>query len=98
MHCYLISFNNPISIKLKKNKINEHHDITADSKQFPTEAVLVMQAGGSLGAYECGVFKALAKHNVWFDIIAGTSIGSVNATVIADSIRSKLQKNNTISL
>src|SRR5689334_1547191 len=86
-----------MSIKLKKNKkMNEHHDIAADSKQFPTETVLVMQAGGSLGAYECGVFKALAKHNVWFDIIAGTSIGSVNATIIADNIRSKLQKNKKI--
>ena len=40
------------------------------------ETVLVMQAGGSLGAYECGVCKVLAKHNIEFDIIAGTSIGS----------------------
>ena len=44
-----------------------------------------MQGGGSLGAYECGVFKSLAKHGIKFDIIAGTSIGAVNAGVIAGS-------------
>ena len=47
------------------------------------ETVLVMQGGGSLGAYECGACKALAKHNIKFDIIAGTSIGAINATIIA---------------
>ncbi|HJS81408.1 MAG TPA: patatin-like phospholipase family protein, partial [Nitrososphaera sp.] len=46
------------------------------------ETVLVMQGGGSLGAYECGVYKALAKHDIKFDIIAGTSIGAVNAGII----------------
>jgi NTE family protein len=44
-----------------------------------------MQGGGSLGAYECGVFKTLAKHGVKFDIVAGTSIGAVNAGIIAGS-------------
>jgi predicted acylesterase/phospholipase RssA len=28
------------------------------------ETVLVMQGGGSLGAYECGVYKTLSKHGV----------------------------------
>jgi NTE family protein len=41
-----------------------------------------MQGGGSLGAYECGVYKSLAKHNVKFDIVAGTSIGAINAAII----------------
>jgi NTE family protein len=49
------------------------------------ETVLVLQGGGSLGAYECGVYKALAKHNIKFDIIAGTSIGGVNASLIASN-------------
>jgi NTE family protein len=52
-------------------------------KQLPIETVLVMQGGGSLGAYECGVYKTLAKHNVKFDIVAGTSIGAINAAIIA---------------
>ena len=38
------------------------------------ETVLILQGGGSLGAYECGVWKTLAKHNIKFEIIAGTSI------------------------
>jgi NTE family protein len=49
------------------------------------EAVLVLQGGGSLGAYECGVYKALSKHGIKFDIVAGTSIGAVNAAIIAGS-------------
>jgi NTE family protein len=52
-------------------------------RQLPIETVLVMQGGGSLGAYECGVYKTLAKHNLKFDIVAGTSIGAINAAIIA---------------
>ncbi len=47
------------------------------------ETVLVMQGGGSLGAYECGVYKILAKHGIKFDVVAGTSIGAINAAIIA---------------
>jgi NTE family protein len=49
------------------------------------ENVLVLQGGGSLGAYECGVYKALHEHGIKFDIVAGTSIGAVNAAIIAGS-------------
>ena len=43
----------------------------------------ILQGGGFLRAYECGVWKTLAKHNIKFEIIAGTSIGAVNAPIIA---------------
>jgi NTE family protein len=49
------------------------------------ENVLVLQGGGSLGAFACGVFKALVKKNVRIDIVAGTSIGAVNAAIIVGS-------------
>jgi NTE family protein len=49
------------------------------------ENVLVLQGGGSLGAFACGVFKALVKKNVRVDIVAGTSIGAVNAAIIVGS-------------
>jgi len=49
------------------------------------ENVLVLQGGGSLGAFACGVFKALVKENVRIDIVAGTSIGAVNAAIIVGS-------------
>lgn len=47
------------------------------------ENVLILQGGGSLGAFGCGVFKALANNNIKIDIVAGTSIGGVNASIIA---------------
>ena len=49
------------------------------------EIVLVMQGGGSLGAYECGVYKILEKHNIKLDIVSGTSIGAINASIISGS-------------
>ncbi|MDW0285461.1 MAG: patatin-like phospholipase family protein [Nitrososphaeraceae archaeon] len=47
------------------------------------ENVLILQGGGSLGAFGCGVFKALCQKGIKLDIVAGTSIGSVNAAIIA---------------
>jgi NTE family protein len=52
-------------------------------KELPIETVLVLQGGGSLGAYECGVYKTLVKHNIKFDVVSGTSIGALNAAIIA---------------
>jgi NTE family protein len=39
------------------------------------ENVLILQGCGSLGAFGCGVFKAIAESGVTIDILAGTSIG-----------------------
>jgi NTE family protein len=50
------------------------------------ENVLVLQGGGSLGAFGCGVFKALANNNIKIDIVAGTSVGGINAAIIAGSV------------
>jgi NTE family protein len=49
------------------------------------ENVLILQGGGSLGAFACGVFKAFAKKDIKFDIIAGTSIGAINGAITAGS-------------
>lgn len=49
------------------------------------ENVVVLQGGGSLGAFACGVFKALANNNMKIDIVAGTSIGGINAAIVAGS-------------
>jgi NTE family protein len=53
------------------------------------ENVLILQGGGSLGAFGCGVFKALANNNIKLDIVAGTSIGGINAAIIAGSKNEK---------
>ncbi|MFL6481722.1 MAG: patatin-like phospholipase family protein [Nitrososphaera sp.] len=66
------------------------------------QRALVLQGGGALGAYEAGVFNALCedlarkneeKHNnnnnnnrMLFDIVAGTSIGAVNAATIVGTM------------
>lgn len=49
------------------------------------ENILIMQGGGSLGAFGCGVFKGLMKRNIRIDVAAGTSIGAVNAAIIVGS-------------
>ena len=70
-----------------------------NKKNEDEENILLFQGGGSLGAYECGVSKTLAKHKVWFDIIGGTSIGAVNAAVLVSNIinhqKAKTDNNNT---
>jgi predicted acylesterase/phospholipase RssA len=38
----------------------------------------------ALGSFGCGMFKALVKQKIRIDIV-GTSIGAVNAAIIADS-------------
>ena len=57
-----------------------HHKI---SRQI--ENILVLQGGGSLGAFGCGVFKTLVKHGLKFDIVTGTSIGAINGAIITGS-------------
>jgi NTE family protein len=49
------------------------------------ENVLILQGGGSLGAFACGVFKAFAKKKIKFDIISGTSIGAINGAIATGS-------------
>ena len=62
------------------------------------ERALVLQGGGSLGAYGAGAYKALyeslyknaaneaQKRKPIFDIIAGTSIGAINAAVLVSYV------------
>ena len=45
--------------------------------------VLVLQGGGALGAYQAGAYEALAEADLLPDWIAGVSIGSINAAIIA---------------
>ena len=47
------------------------------------ENVLVLQGGEFLNAFGCGVFKALADNDIKIDIVAGTSMGGINAAIIA---------------
>src|SRR5215468_8320032 len=44
---------------------------------------LVLQGGGALGAYQGGVYQALAEANLHPDWVAGISIGAINSALIA---------------
>ena len=59
------------------------------SKQL--EIGLVLQGGGALGAYECGALNALLElmdqfaargHKIVLKVVAGASIGSINAACV----------------
>lgn len=50
---------------------------------LPGQVVLVLQGGGALGAYQVGVFHALHAASIEPDWVIGTSIGAINAALIA---------------
>lgn len=55
---------------------------TAQPRSADEDCILVLQGGGSLGAYQAGVFESLSKvyrEPTW---VAGISIGSINAALI----------------
>ena len=61
-------------------------DVTAMKHRgpIPFECIaLVLQGGGALGAYQAGVYEALAEADIQPDWVAGVSIGAINAAIIA---------------
>ena len=53
---------------------------------------LVLSGGGSKGAYQIGVYKALRKMNIKIDIVTGTSIGAINGMfVVQKNLRKVLR-------
>ena len=53
------------------------------SNGLPGQVVLVLQGGGALGSYQAGVYQALHEAGIEPDWIIGTSIGAINASLIA---------------
>src|SRR5882724_1209627 len=50
----------------------------------PFECIaLVLQGGGALGAFQAGVYQALAEANMHPNWVSGISIGAINAALIA---------------
>lgn len=63
-----------------KDRLHEE-DFALD--RIPPQTVLILQGGGALGAFECGVVKALEEEQIFPDIVAGISIGALNGAIIA---------------
>jgi len=66
------------------------HDTQAPSvfdKSALGQIVLVLQGGGALGAYQAGVYQALDEAGIEPDWVIGTSIGAINAGIIAGNTR-----------
>ncbi|MGU7773028.1 patatin-like phospholipase family protein [Burkholderia sp. MR1-5-21] len=51
--------------------------------ELPGQVVLVFQGGGALGAYQLGVYQAMDESGIQPDWVIGTSIGAINAALIA---------------
>lgn len=86
-------------IGIEKKKISISSDVVSlESKKARPHRALVLQGGGALGAYEAEVFKTLAeklpredeengeKGRPLFDIVAGSSIGAVNAAILVSYV------------
>ena len=43
---------------------------------------VVLSGGGSKGSYEIGVWKALRRLHIKYDIVTGTSIGALNGALM----------------
>ncbi|HWO63320.1 MAG TPA: patatin-like phospholipase family protein [Umezawaea sp.] len=50
---------------------------------LPGPVGFVLGGGGSLGAGQVGMLKALAEHDITPDLVVGTSVGSVNGSLLA---------------
>ena len=48
---------------------------------------LLLQGGGALGAYQAGVYEALAEADLHPHWVAGISIGAINSAIIAGNPR-----------
>jgi NTE family protein len=50
---------------------------------YAEKEVLALQGGGALGAYQAGAYEALCDAGHMPSWVAGTSIGAINAAIIA---------------
>ncbi|MDP5008175.1 MAG: patatin-like phospholipase family protein, partial [Glaciimonas sp.] len=73
--------------------MTKKHTASTPSKQHSNSdfsqprVALVLQGGGALGAYQAGVFQAMDENDLTPDWVVGTSIGAINAALIAGNKR-----------
>ncbi len=71
---------NRSDISRSKAKLSDVH---SPLNRAAVQTVLILQGGGALGAFECGVVKALEEWSIHPDLVAGVSIGAFNAAIVA---------------
>jgi NTE family protein len=72
----------PPAARLRKSHKLEHRP--------PFDCIaLLLQGGGALGAYQAGVYEALAGADLRPDWVVGTSIGGINSAIIAGNPRER---------
>ena len=73
-----------VNVRTIKDRL---HDPAFLIDHIPTQTALVLQGGGALGAFECGVVRALEEEGIFPDIVAGVSIGAFNGAIVASNPR-----------
>lgn len=66
--------------KEEKTLTDDTEKVRQDKKRY---TALLLQGGGALGAYQAGAYEALMNNGYAPDWVAGISIGSINAAIIA---------------
>jgi len=75
----------------------------SDNNKKQVQRALILQGGGAVGAYEAGIYEALyenlmdlslSENRHLFDIVAGTSAGAMNATIIVNHVLQNNDKEN----
>ena len=62
--------------------MSSEHVVSNENRDDP-QVILVLQGGGSLGAYHLGVYEALAERSMHPQWVSGISIGAFTAAVLA---------------
>jgi len=63
---------------------------------LPRPVGFVLGGGGSLGAVQVGMLQALSELGVFPDLVAGTSVGSLNGAVVASDPRAAARRLRSI--
>ncbi|MDD2302350.1 MAG: patatin-like phospholipase family protein [Eubacteriales bacterium] len=72
-----------LKVKPGNRKIRSPKDPDRITEPIPGRTALVLSGGGSRGAYQVGVWRALRELDIPIHIAVGTSIGAMNAAAVA---------------
>src|SRR5216683_5402520 len=78
-------FQSPLRARSRASLLRwcEVRPMAIHNKWNDCKRVLVLQGGGALGAYQGGVYEAIAHRGGKLDWVTGISIGAINAALIA---------------